>query len=97
VKTKTILLLAGAAAVVGYLYVRRKSSAQVVARTQAVQASPPNAVEVVEYDDEYYVPGWTWARPVWGARSWAGHGHGHHGHSGHGHGHHGGGGRGGRR
>jgi hypothetical protein len=94
VKTSTLLLLGGAAAVLGYLYVRRKNEPQVVARTMnAIEQQEPVDTEVLDLEPTAW--GWGWAQPVWGVRSWGGLRHGGHGH--HGGGGHGGHGRGGRR
>lgn len=86
-KTSTILLLGGAAAL-GYYFARHRSvqATQAAVQSAATQRlAEPEAVEVVEYA----VPGWGWGPPVWG---WGGGGRRHHHGGHHHHGHHGGGG-----
>jgi hypothetical protein len=94
-KTSTLLLLGGAA-VVGYLYAKRKAEASTPAgaatgfAAQGLTAQPSN-VTINVVDDDDYGPSWSWGGPAWGARSWGGFRRG----GGHGGGGHGGGGHGG--
>lgn len=91
-KTSTLLLLGGAA-VVGYLYAKRKSEAQATQSAQALSAQaaqvPGATVNVIVDRDDDYGPGWAWGPSVFGRggfRGGHGHGGGHHGGGGHGHG-----------
>ncbi len=89
-KTSTLLMLGGAAAVAYYLATRKTADAVTTAVSALRATEPQQAPVIVNVDtdaDDLYYPS-SWAMPVWGARAWRGGG-------GRGR-HHGGGGGGGR-